>query len=249
MVLKVENVKKIYSQFKSAKETEALKGINLEIKKGELVAIMGASGSGKTTLLNILVGIDSCTSGNVFIEDNNIALMKKDELAKFRRTNIGYIFQDFNLLDSITVEENIALPLILENLEPKEIKEKTKKIMDFLEINDLSDKYAYHISGGQKQRVAIARAVINNPNIVFADEPTGNLDSKSANNVMETLVNMNESLQSTILMVSHDPFASSFCRKVIFIKDGEVQEIIENNGNRKEFFERILEKQSIIGGN
>lgn len=248
MVLKVENVKKIYSQFKNAKETEALKGIDLEVSKGEFVAIMGASGSGKTTLLNILAGIDSCTSGNVFIENNNISNMKKDELARFRRTNIGYIFQDFNLLDSMTIEENIALPLILENLEPKDIREKTKKIMGFLEISDLSEKYAYHISGGQKQRVAIARAVINNPNIIFADEPTGNLDSKSASNVMETLINMNEQLQSTILMVSHDPFASSFCKKVIFIKDGEVQETIETAGNRKEFFDRILEKQSIIGG-
>ncbi|MPQ44756.1 ABC transporter ATP-binding protein [Clostridium tarantellae] len=247
-ILKVNNLIKIYSSYKGAKEVTALEGINLEVKEGEFVGIMGPSGSGKTTLLNILSGVDKSTSGKVIIKDNDISKLKKDELALFRRKNIGYIFQDFNLLDSLTLEENISLPLILDKKNPKEIKKKVNELMEFFNIGNLSKKYPYHISGGQKQRVAAARALINDPAIIFADEPTGNLDSKSANSIMETISKMNKDINSTVLMVTHDPFAASFCKRIIFIKDGKIKMEITSNGNRTQFFDKILEVQSIMGG-
>ncbi|MEW8957481.1 ABC transporter ATP-binding protein [Clostridium sp.] len=247
-ILKVNNLTKIYNSYKGAKEVTALGGVNLTVNKGEFVGIMGPSGSGKTTLLNILSGVDKSTSGEVVISDKDISKMKKDDLALFRRKNIGYIFQDFNLLDSLTLEENISLPLILDKKNPKEIEKRANELMNFFNIEDLKKKYPYHISGGQKQRVAAARALINDPTIIFADEPTGNLDSKSANNIMTTLSKMNDEIQSTVLMVTHDPFAASFCRRIIFIKDGKIKMEITSNGDRKKFFDKILEVQSVIGG-
>ncbi|SCY46389.1 putative ABC transport system ATP-binding protein [Alkaliphilus peptidifermentans DSM 18978] len=218
------------------------------INKGEFVGIMGPSGSGKTTLLNILSGVDKGTSGEVFINNKDISSMKKDAMALFRRKNMGYIFQDFNLLDSLTVQENIALPLILDKENPKLIENKVNDLMNFFNIKELKKKYPYNISGGEKQRVAAARALINDPDIIFADEPTGNLDSKSANNIMNIVNKMNEDINSTVLMVTHDPFASSFCKRVVFIKDGQVKMEIISSGDRKKFFDKILEVQSIIGG-
>lgn len=247
-ILNVNNLMKVYSSYKGAKEVVALNGINLSVKSGEFVGIMGPSGSGKTTLLNILSGVDDKTSGKIYINNKNMNEMKKDELSLFRRKNIGYIFQDFNLLDSLTLEENIALPLILDKVNPGEINKRVHHLMKFFNIKDLKKKYPYHISGGQKQRVAAARALVNNPAIVFADEPTGNLDSKSASNVMETISKMNKEINSTILMVTHDPFAASFCKKIIFIKDGQINMEIASNGDRKMFFDKILEVQSVIGG-
>ncbi|WP_061994352.1 ABC transporter ATP-binding protein [Clostridium sp. ATCC 25772] len=247
-ILMINNLTKIYSSYKGVKEVKALDGISLTINDGEFVGIMGPSGSGKTTLLNILSGVDNKTSGEIIIKDKNISKMKKDELALFRRKNIGYIFQDFNLLDSLNLEENIALPLILDKLEPVKIEKKVHSLMTFFNIEDLKKKYPYHVSGGQKQRVAAARALINEPAIIFADEPTGNLDSKSANNVMETISSMNKDINSTILMVTHDPFAASFCKRIIFIKDGKIEIEIASNGDRKDFFDKILEVQSVIGG-
>ena len=247
-ILKVNNLTKVYNSYKGAKEVIALGGVNLTVNKGEFVGIMGPSGSGKTTLLNILSGVDKSTSGEVIISDKDISKMKKDDLALFRRKNIGYIFQDFNLLDSLTLEENISLPLILDKKNPKEIEKRASELMSFFNIEDLKKKYPYHISGGQKQRVAAARALINDPAIIFADEPTGNLDSKSANNIMTTLSKMNDEIQSTVLMVTHDPFAASFCRRIIFIKDGKIKMEIASNGDRKKFFDKILEVQSVIGG-
>lgn len=249
-IIKVENVTKIYSAFKGAKEQTALDGIGFEIKEGEFVGVMGPSGSGKTTLLNILAGIDRPTTGSVSIDQENIADMKDEQLAKFRRQRIGYIFQDFNLLDSLTLKENIALPLILDKLPAKEIEEKVTSLMEFFEIADLANKYQFHISGGQKQRVAAARALINEPAVCFADEPTGNLDSKSSRNVMEMLTNINSKKGSTILMVTHDPFAASFCNKIIFFKDGTVNFVVnkDKSKSRKEFFDQILELQSTLGG-
>lgn len=248
-IIKIENVTKIYSSFKGAKEHKALNEISFEINEGEFVGIMGASGSGKTTLLNILSGIDRLTSGNVFIDGQNIAEMKDDALSEFRRKKIGYIFQDFNLLDSLTLKENIALPLILDKIDSREIEERVEKLMKFFEIEDLSEKYQFHISGGQKQRVAAARALANNPSVCYADEPTGNLDSKSSKNVMEMLTEINEKRGSTILMVTHDPFAASYCNKIIFIKDGELNFVVnkDKNKKRKEFFDQILELQSTLG--
>lgn len=246
--LKANNLTKVYNAYKGAKEVKALDGISFTINKGEFVGIMGPSGSGKTTLLNILSGIDKGTSGEVFINNKDISNMNKDQMALFRRKNIGYIFQDFNLLDSLTLKENIALPLILDKVNPKDIKNRVDDLMNFFNIIDLKKKYPYNISGGEKQRVAGARALINNPAIVFADEPTGNLDSKSANNIMNIISRMNNNINSTVLMVTHDPFASSFCKRIIFIKDGKIKMEITSDGDRKKFFDKILEVQSIIGG-
>ena len=246
--LKVNNLTKIYSSYKGAKEVTALGGINLMVNNGEFVGVMGPSGSGKTTLLNILSGVDKSTSGEVFINNNEISKMKKDDLALFRRKNIGYIFQDFNLLDSLTLEENISLPLILDKKNPKEIESKVSELMNFFNIGELKKKYPYHISGGQKQRVAAARALINDPAIIFADEPTGNLDSKSSNNIMTTISKMNDEIKSTVLMVTHDPFAASFCKRIIFIKDGNIKMEITSDGDRKKFYDKVLEVQGFIGG-
>lgn len=247
-ILKVNSLTKVYSSYKGAKEVVALDGINLVVNKGEFVGIMGPSGSGKTTLLNILSGIDKNTSGEVLISNKDISKMKKDDLALFRRKNIGYIFQDFNLLDSLTLKENIALPLILDKKNPEAIQKSVIKLMNFFNIGELHNKYPYHISGGQKQRVAAARALINDPAIIFADEPTGNLDSKSADNIMKTISKMNTEINSTVLMVTHDPFAASFCQRIIFIKDGKIKMEITSGGDRKKFFDKILEVQSVIGG-
>ncbi len=248
-IIRVENVTKTYASFKGAKEHKALDGISFEVKPGEFVGIMGASGSGKTTLLNILAGIDRLTTGSIFIDNKNIADMKDDELSKFRRQNIGYIFQDFNLLDSLTVKENIALPLILDKKPPKDIEKTVIELMEFLGIESLSEKYQFNISGGQKQRVATARALANKPKVCFADEPTGNLDSKSSKNVMEMLSEINQEKQSTILMVTHDPFAASYCSKIIFIKDGNLSLVVnkDNTKTRKDFFNHIIELQSTLG--
>ncbi|MGL4741579.1 MAG: ABC transporter ATP-binding protein [Sarcina sp.] len=247
-ILKVNNLTKIYGAYKGSEEFLALNGINLLVEKGEFIGIMGPSGSGKTTLLNILSGIDKSTTGEVFINNKAISKMSKDKMALFRRENVGYIFQDFNLLDSLNLEENIGLPLILDKKNPDIIMAKVNELMEFFGIEGLNKKYPYNISGGQKQRVAAARAIINDPSIIFADEPTGNLDSKSANNIMNTISKMNSEMESTVLMVTHDPFAASFCKKIIFIKDGEIKIEILSSGNRKEFFDKILEVQSFIGG-
>ncbi|MDF2607039.1 MAG: hypothetical protein K0S34_1234 [Bacillales bacterium] len=247
-IIEVENLTKIYRSFKGAKEVTALDGINLTVKKGEFIGVMGPSGSGKTTLLNILSGIDTVTSGTVKIDGNNIAEMKKDQLALFRRQRIGYIFQDFNLLDSLTMKENIALPMILDKKTPTEIESRVNELMRFFGITDIADKYQYHISGGQKQRVAAARALSTDPAVCFADEPTGNLDSKSSANIMEMLIQMNEQKKSTILMVTHDAFAASYCKRIIFIKDGKVNVQIQRAGDRKAFFDKILEVLSVMGG-
>lgn len=247
-ILKVNGLTKVYASFKGAKEVSALNGLNFTINSGEFVGIMGPSGSGKSTLLNILSGVDKGTTGNVIINNNDISEMKKDKLALFRRKNIGYIFQEFNLLDSLTVEENISLPLILDKKDQSEIENSLNDLMNYFNILDLKKKYPYNISGGQRQRVAAARALINNPSIIFADEPTGNLDSKSANDVMTTIAKMNNEKSSTVLMVTHDPFAASFCKRIIFIKDGKIKMEITSEGNRKKLFDKILEVQSIMGG-
>ncbi|WML37434.1 ABC transporter ATP-binding protein [Clostridium sp. OS1-26] len=247
-ILKVNNLTKIYNAYKGAKELVALDGISLSVNKGDFVGIMGPSGSGKTTLLNILSGVDKSTSGTVIIDNKDISKMSKDQLSLFRRKNIGYIFQDFNLLDSLTIKENIALPLILDKIAPRIIEKKVKKLMEDFNIGDLIEKYPYHISGGQKQRAAAARALVNNPAVIYADEPTGNLDSKSSDSIMNTIAKMNEEMNSTVFMVTHDPFAASFCKRIIFIKDGRIKLEITSAGDRKKFFDKILEIQSFIGG-
>lgn len=247
-IIEVENLTKIYRSFKGAKEAAALDGMSFTAKKGEFIGIMGPSGSGKTTLLNILTGVDQATGGIVNIEGRNIAKLKPDEMALFRRRRIGYIFQDFNLLDSLTLKENIALPMILDRKPPQEIEKRVDELMRFFGIAELADKYQYHASGGQKQRAAAARALLADPAVCFADEPTGNLDSKSSASVMEMLTQMNEQKDCTILMVTHDAFAASYCKRIIFIKDGKVGAQIQRAGDRKAFFDKILEVLSVMGG-
>lgn len=248
MVLKVINLTKKYNIDNSIKSILALDGINFKVNKGEFIAIMGPSGSGKTTLLNILSGLNKATKGNVFIDETDITNLTNDQLCNLRRKKVGYIFQDFNLMDSLTVKENIALPLILDKVQYHEINKRVNQLIDYFDISSTKDMYPYNISGGQKQRVAAARALITNPSIIFADEPTGNLDSKSSNNIMNMIKNINKEKNSTILMVTHDPFAASFADKIIFIKDGQIVTELISNGDRKEFLDIILENENKIRG-
>jgi putative ABC transport system ATP-binding protein len=247
-VLNASNVVKIYKGMGKSNSKLALNGISLTIDNGEFVAIMGPSGSGKTTLLNILSGIDKLTSGDIEISGQSINVMTKNELALFRRQHLGFVFQEFNLLDSLTLKENVMLPMILDNKEPEDIQTKTNEVMSMFDIADIMEKYPYTVSGGQQQRVAISRAIINNPDIIFADEPTGNLDSKSSKNVMNCFEKLNTINKNTILIVTHDSFAASFCNRIIFIKDGLVNMEIRKEGTRKEFFDNILGCLAVIGG-
>lgn len=247
-ILKCRRVMKVYGAFRGVQSVKAINDLSFEVRKGEFLGIMGPSGSGKTTLLNILVGIDRVTSGDIYIDEKNIVQMKKDDMALFRRNNIGFIFQDFNLLDSLTIKENIGFPLTLDKIKPKIIEQKSDDLIQYLRLSNVKDNYPFNVSGGQKQRTAIARALINDPKIILADEPTGNLDSKSSKNTMEIFRNINNDKKSTIVMVTHDPFAASFCKRIIFIKDGKIHLEINSNGNRKEFFDKVVEAQMVIGG-
>lgn len=248
LVLNAANVVKIYKGNCKSNSTKALNGINLTIDNSEFVAIMGPSGSGKTTLLNILSGIDKLTSGDVEISGRSINVMTKNELALFRRHHLGFVFQEFNLLDSLTLKENVMLPMILDNKDPKDIEIRTNEVMSMFNIADITEKYPYTVSGGQQQRTAISRAIINNPDMIFADEPTGNLDSKSSKNVMSCFEKLNTINKNTILIVTHDSFAASYCNRVIFIKDGLVNMEIRKKGTRKDFFENILDCLSVMVG-
>lgn len=247
-ILECKNLTKIYDAYKGAQAVKAINNLSFTVNEGDFIGIMGPSGSGKTTLLNILSGIDTCTSGEVLIGGKNITALSKDKLALFRRDNLGFIFQDFNLLDSLTVRENVAFPLTLDKVKPSEIEKRTDEILKYFDIYSIKDSYPYNISGGQKQRTAEARTLIKNPKIILADEPTGNLDSKSSFNVMESLRKINQDKNSTIVMVTHDPFAASFCKNVIFIKDGQIKLQIDSDGVRKDFYDKVVESQMIIGG-
>jgi putative ABC transport system ATP-binding protein len=247
-VLIAENLTKIYGNEKSENATRALNGIDLRVEKGEFIAIMGPSGSGKSTLVSILSGITKPTSGSVSIEGKQIEEMDAYEMSLFRRRNLGFVFQEFNLLDNLTLKENIILPMVLDKKSEQIMNQKSAELMELFGISDLGNKYPYEISGGQQQRVAVSRALVNDPAIVFADEPTGNLDSKSANAVMHCLETINQEKNATVLMVTHDVFAASFCKKVIFIKDGKIYLDITKKGTRKEFFDHILDCQAIVGG-
>ena len=246
-VLKIENLKKYYGV--NTNITKAVNGISFNVNKGEFVAIMGASGSGKTTLLHCISTIDAPTSGFITIGNKDITKIKEDELADFRKENLGFIFQDFNLLDTMTIEENIALSLIINKEDVKEIDKKLVTIATKLGISDILKKFPYEVSGGQKQRCACARALINNPKIILADEPTGALDSKSSRMLLETMEQMNTDLKATILMVTHDSFSASFCNRVLFLKDGKIfNEIIKGEKTRKKFFNEIIDILTLLGG-
>ena len=248
-VLETKNLSKIYGGRSASLKVKALNDINIEINKGEFVGVMGPSGSGKSTLLNILATIDSPTSGNVYIDGKDPHKMDLDDLAIFRRRNLGFIFQDFNLLDTLTVRENISLPLVLEGEKDKLIDGKIEAIARVLNIADILDKRTYEISGGQQQRTAAARAIVARPEIVMADEPTGNLDSKASFDLMTSMEKLNIEEGATIVMVTHDAFAASFCHRIIMIKDGEeFLEIRRGDNSRQVFFNEILDALSLLGG-
>ena len=229
--------------------TKAIDNLSFDVEKGEFVAIMGASGSGKTTLLNCISTIDKVTSGHIYVAGNDITKLRGNSLNKFRREELGFIFQDFNLLDTLTAYENIALALSIQNVNSREIDTRIKKVAKELDIVNVLNKYPYQMSGGQKQRVASARAIITNPKLILADEPTGALDSKSAKMLLEKFDYLNKELQATILMVTHDAFTASYSSRVIFIKDGKIfNEIIKGTNSRKEFFDKIIDVVTLLGG-
>lgn len=247
-ILKAENITKIYGDKRGSLKVKALDKFSININQGEFVGVMGPSGSGKSTLLNILATIDTPSSGELFINGTNPAKLDEKKSALFRRKELGFIFQDFNLLDSLSIKENIVLPLVLDKMNPREIEKSVEDIAALLNIKDILNKRPYETSGGQQQRAACARALIHNPAIILADEPTGNLDSKASQDVMESLDNLNKEKKATIMMVTHDPFAASFCQRIIMIKDGKHFLEIVKGGNRQAFFKEIMDSLTMIGG-
>lgn len=246
-ILTIENISKYYGN--KSNLTKAISNISMNVDKGEFIAIMGASGSGKTTLLNVISTIDKVTSGHIYIEGQDITKLKGNDLNRFRREELGFIFQDFNLLDTLTAYENIALALQIQNFKAKAIEQQIKVVARKLDIEDILNKYPYEMSGGQKQRVASARAIVTNPKLVLADEPTGALDSKSSKMLLERLQRLNQDYQTTILMVTHDAFSVSYASKVIFIKDGKVfNQFNRGEATRKQFFDKIIDVVSLLGG-
>lgn len=228
---------------------QVLKGIDIRVLEGEFVGIMGPSGSGKTTLLNTLATIDRATDGKILINDHEISKMKDVQLSKVRQNHLGFIFQDYNLLDTLTVKENILLPISLIKISKTEAERKFNEIADILDIKELANKYPSEISGGQKQRTSAARALIHSPSIVFADEPTGALDSKAASNLLENLHDINFKRNVSIVMVTHDPVASSYCSRVVFLRDGRIfSKLYRGEKTRESFFKEILDMQAVLGG-
>ena len=246
-ILKIDRIEKYYGN--RASLTKAIDNISFEVGGGEFVAIMGASGSGKTTLLNCISTLDKVTSGSICVAGEDITKLRGNKLNKFRREELGFIFQDFNLLDTLTAYENIALALSIQNVKAKEIDVRVKDIASKLGIREVLNKYPYQMSGGQKQRVASARAIVTNPKLVLADEPTGALDSKSSRMLLESFNYLNGDLGATILMVTHDAFTASYAGRVIFIKDGKIfNEIHKGSDSRKAFFDKIIDVVTLLGG-
>jgi putative ABC transport system ATP-binding protein len=240
-ILEMKNVCKNYSLNKKV-NTMVLRNINMTLENNEFLGIMGTSGSGKTTLLNVASGIDKCDEGEINIWDNNICKMKKNELSLFRRSNIGMVFQDFNLLSSLTVKENIMVPLILDKKYEIMGGDIVNKLAKMLDIDKILERYPYEISGGQQQRTAICRAIINNPKIIFADEPTGNLDTQSSEKVLSYFELLHKECDASILMVTHDPFSASYCDRVVFLQDGEIIKEIRKTGDKVNFFDSIMKE-------
>ena len=246
-ILKVEKIEKYYGN--KDHMTKAIDNISFRVDKGEFVGIMGPSGSGKTTLLNCISTIDTVTTGNIIINDKDITKMKSKQLENFRKDELGFIFQDFNLLDTLTAYENIALALTIQGVKPKEVDTKIKNVAENLGILEVLNKYPYQMSGGQKQRVASARAIVTSPSLILADEPTGALDSKSSRLLLDSFEKLNKELEATILMVTHDAFTASYAHRILFIKDGKVfNELVRGNDSRREFFNRIIEVVTLLGG-
>ncbi len=244
-MLQVENLRKVYGQ---NMQYEALKGIDLTINDGEFIGIMGPSGSGKSTFLNLIATIDQPTSGNILLNGKNPNELDQEKIAQFRRTQLGFVFQAFNLLPTLTVEENIVLPLTLDGEKVAVMKKKVRDIAPRLGIEGLLNKRIAEISGGQAQRIAVARAMVHQPELLLADEPTGNLDTKSSKDVMGLLRQLNEEEQATILLVTHDPLAASYCQRIVFIKDGELVHDVRRQGIQREFYDKILVDLARIEG-
>lgn len=247
IVLRVENLEKYYGS--KSIITKAIDGLSFTVKKGDYIGIMGASGSGKTTLLNCISTIDRATGGYIHIENKEVSSLKEKELSSFRREKLGFVFQEFNLLDTLTAYENISLALSILKIPHKDLSKRIDTVTDYLGIADVLDKYPYELSGGEKQRVATARAIVTNPTLVLADEPTGALDSKSSNDLLSSFKQLNEDIQTTILIVTHDAYTASHCKRIIFIKDGKLfTELNKGDMSRKEFFVCIMEVVSLLGG-
>lgn len=246
-ILKVDNLEKFYKNKGSV--TKAVNHISFQVEEGEYVGIMGASGSGKTTLLNCISTVDQVTAGRIYVNEKEVTNMKESELARFRREELGFIFQDFNLLDTLTGRDNISLALAIAGENPKKVDKMVDSISGELGIDKIIDKYPYEMSGGQQQRIACARAIITNPSLILADEPTGALDSKSAGMLLESLALLNKEKKATILMVTHDAFTASHCKRILFIKDGRIfNELVRGSDSRKEFFDKIMRVVSLLGG-
>ena len=244
-ILTIENISKYYGN--KSNLTKAISNISMNVDKGEFIAIMGASGSGKTTLLNVISTIDKVTSGHIYIEGQDITKLKGNDLNRFRREELGFIFQDFNLLDTLTAYENIALALQIQNFKAKAIEQQIKVVARKLDIEDILNKYPYEMSGGQKQRVASARAIVTNPKLVLADEPTGALDSKSSKMLLERLQRLNQDYQTTILMVTHDAYSASYAKQVYMLSDGAIKCRLNHSGERQKFYDEILSLLASMG--
>lgn len=246
-ILNCQNLEKYYGN--KGNVTKAIDGISFDVERGEFVGIMGPSGSGKTTLLNCISTLDNATSGHIIINGNDITTLRGGKLSAFRRDQLGFIFQDSNLLDTLTARENIALALTIQKASVSRVVDRVNEVAEKLSITDVLDKYPYQMSGGQKQRVAAARALVSDPSLILADEPTGALDSKNAKMLLESFEMMNTQLESTILMVTHDSFAASYCHRILFIKDGKIfNELVRANKTRNEFFAEIIDVVSFLGG-
>ena len=246
-ILRISNIEKYYGS--GGNLTKALSDVSFQVHEGEFIGIMGASGSGKTTLLNCISTIDTVSAGHIFLDGTDVTEIREKDIARFRRENLGFIFQEFNLLDTLTIRENISLALTINRVPAGKIMEQVEDMADKLGIRDILDKFPYQVSGGQKQRCAGARAMINRPRLILADEPTGALDSHSSQMLLDTIRNMNESLSATILMVTHDAFTASYAGRILFLKDGQIfTEILRGNDSRRRFFGKILDVMTMLGG-
>lgn len=246
-MLQVRNIEKYYGSKNNV--TKALDRVSFDVENGEFIAIMGASGSGKTTLLNCISTIDTVTAGDILLDGQNIAALPASELAKFRREQLGFVFQDFNLLDTLTIEENIGLALSLNRISADEVQERVADVAQKLDVIDILNKFPYQVSGGQKQRAACARAMVAGQSLLLADEPTGALDSKASKNLLEIMAAMNRSLNVTILMVTHDAYSASYAKRVLFLKDGRIfNELLRGARERSVFYHEILDVLAALGG-
>lgn len=246
-ILKLEHIQKYYGN--GGNITKAISGISFSVYEGEFVGIMGASGSGKTTLLNCISTIDTVSAGHIYLDGKDVTEIKEKEIARFRREKLGFVFQDFNLLDTLTMFENIALALTINKIPADEIERWVEEIAARFNISEIMGKYPYQVSGGQRQRCACARAIIHKPKLILADEPTGALDSHCARMLLNTMQEMNKQLDATILLVTHDAFSASYAERILFLKDGQIfTEILKGDASRKEFFEKILDVLTIMGG-